>query len=216
MFSYKWSKTAFVAGDRLLDFLNTVDFCGRTGNHNRLTSYSSVVEWSLAAAIIDTAEAQAISLIAANAPFQAKQALIDLVQWRETVYQVFSAVSQRHEPSLEDWRIVEVSIQDAISSASLKRNDIGIAHWVAVSNGLTTIPQRLALSLNELLSRDLVVKLKKCEGCTWLFIDTSKSHRRRWCAMATCGSRAKAQRYSQMTALDGGRAAENHVHNVIL
>ncbi|MGV8864824.1 MAG: CGNR zinc finger domain-containing protein [Pseudomonas sp.] len=200
MFSYKWSKTAFVAGDRLLDFLNTVDFSGRTGNHNRLTSYSSVVEWSLAAAIIDSAEAQAISLIAANAPFQAKQALIDLVQWRETVYQVFSAVSQKHEPSPEDWRIIEVSIQYAISSASLKRNDIGIAHWVAVSNGLTTIPQRLALGLHELLASDLVAKIKQCEGCTWLFIDTSKNHRRRWCSMATCGNRAKAQRHYQSKA----------------
>ncbi|MEB0008391.1 CGNR zinc finger domain-containing protein [Pseudomonas sp. RTB3] len=200
MFSYKWSKTAFVAGDRLLDFLNTVDFSGRAGNHNRLTSYSSVVEWSLAAAIIDSAEAQAISLIAANAPFQAKQALIDLVQWRETVYQVFSAVSQKHEPSPEEWRIIEVSIQYAISSASLKRNDIGIAHWVAVSNGLTTIPQRLALGLHELLASDLVAKIKQCEGCTWLFIDTSKNHRRRWCSMATCGNRAKAQRHYQVKA----------------
>ncbi|WP_443696594.1 CGNR zinc finger domain-containing protein [Pseudomonas sp.] len=200
MFSYKWSKTAFVAGDRLLDFLNTVDFSGRAGNHNRLTSYSSVVEWSLAAAIIDSAEAQAISLIAANAPFQAKQALIDLVQWRETVYQVFSAVSQKHEPSPEEWRIIEVSIQYAISSASLKRNDIGIAHWVAVSNGLTTIPQRLALGLHELLASDLVAKIKQCEGCTWLFIDTSKNHRRRWCSMATCGNRAKAQRHYQLKA----------------
>ncbi|WP_443699114.1 CGNR zinc finger domain-containing protein, partial [Pseudomonas sp.] len=195
-----WSKTAFVAGDRLLDFLNTVDFSGRAGNHNRLTSYSSVVEWSLAAAIIDSAEAQAISLIAANAPFQAKQALIDLVQWRETVYQVFSAVSQKHEPSPEEWRIIEVSIQYAISSASLKRNDIGIAHWVAVSNGLTTIPQRLALGLHELLASDLVAKIKQCEGCTWLFIDTSKNHRRRWCSMATCGNRAKAQRHYQLKA----------------
>ena len=161
---------------------------------------SSVVEWSLAAAIIDSAEAQAISLIAANAPFQAKQALIDLVQWRETVYQVFSAVSQKHEPSPEEWRIIEVSIQYAISSASLKRNDIGIAHWVAVSNGLTTIPQRLALGLHELLASDLVAKIKQCEGCTWLFIDTSKNHRRRWCSMATCGNRAKAQRHYQLKA----------------
>ncbi|WP_443691321.1 CGNR zinc finger domain-containing protein [Pseudomonas sp.] len=46
----------------------------------------------------------------------------------------------------------------------------------------------------------MVAKIKQCEGCTWLFIDTSKNHRRRWCSMATCGNRAKAQRHYQLKA----------------
>ncbi|WP_458730157.1 CGNR zinc finger domain-containing protein [Pseudomonas brenneri] len=54
--------------------------------------------------------------------------------------------------------------------------------------------------MHELLASDLVAKIKQCEGCTWLFIDTSKNHRRRWCAMATSGNRAKAQRHYQSKA----------------
>jgi len=32
-------------------------------------------------------------------------------------------------------------------------------------------------------------------GCGSVFIDTTPTHRRRWCEMATCGNRAKAARY---------------------
>jgi predicted RNA-binding Zn ribbon-like protein len=37
-------------------------------------------------------------------------------------------------------------------------------------------------------------RLKRCEGsrCALLFVDTSRSGRRRWCSMERCGNRAKA------------------------
>jgi predicted RNA-binding Zn ribbon-like protein len=34
-----------------------------------------------------------------------------------------------------------------------------------------------------------------CPGCGWLFLDTSRSHNRRWCTMAVCGNRAKRRRH---------------------
>jgi predicted RNA-binding Zn ribbon-like protein len=42
-------------------------------------------------------------------------------------------------------------------------------------------------------------RLRECQGerCGWLFIDSSKSGRRRWCTMEDCGNRAKARRYYQ-------------------
>ena len=41
-----------------------------------------------------------------------------------------------------------------------------------------------------------VARIKRCpaEGCGWLFLDETKNARRRWCAMETCGNRAKARR----------------------
>ncbi|MDX6263840.1 MAG: hypothetical protein QOH84_5528 [Kribbellaceae bacterium] len=45
----------------------------------------------------------------------------------------------------------------------------------------------------DLLSGPDVSSIRECEdpGCTLLFVDTSRSHRRRWCSMNTCGARAK-------------------------
>lgn len=197
MFSWRWPKSAFIAGEPTLDFLNTVDFRGRTRDANRLTSYAALVAWSLAAEFITEHEARAISSIAASTPSQADQTLTELLQWRETVHKAFSAMLQREQASVEDWRAIELSIQKAITSASLKYNQFGIIHWQIASIDITTISKRLALHLSKMLCSEIVVQIKKCEGCTWFFIDTSKNHRRRWCAMATCGSRAKALRLKQ-------------------
>lgn len=40
-------------------------------------------------------------------------------------------------------------------------------------------------------------RIKICDNdrCRWVFYDTSRTGRRRWCDMATCGNRAKAARH---------------------
>src|SRR3954452_21491700 len=49
-------------------------------------------------------------------------------------------------------------------------------------------------------------RIRACanETCQWLFYDESRTGRRRWCDMATCGNRAKARRHRQRQ-----KAAEN-------
>ncbi|MEB0027727.1 CGNR zinc finger domain-containing protein [Pseudomonas sp. MH9.2] len=202
MFPHKWPKSAFVAGNAVLDFLNTVDAHGRSVDQDRLTSYASALAWGEAADLIDSAEFKRIADTASSAPADSEQALNDLVQWREAVYRVFEAIVRNEAPPADDWKTVETSIKKAISSALLSRDKVGATSWKTspAITDLTTIPQRLALGLHELLASDLVAKIKQCEGCTWLFIDTSKNHRRRWCSMATCGNRAKAQRHYQVKA----------------
>jgi predicted RNA-binding Zn ribbon-like protein len=45
----------------------------------------------------------------------------------------------------------------------------------------------------DLLSGPDAESIRECEdpACTLLFVDTSRSHRRRWCSMNSCGARAK-------------------------
>ena len=40
-------------------------------------------------------------------------------------------------------------------------------------------------------------RLRICHGpnCSWLFIDSSKAGRRRWCDMGVCGNDAKSRRF---------------------
>ncbi len=37
--------------------------------------------------------------------------------------------------------------------------------------------------------------IRQCPGCTVIFYDRTKAHRRRWCSMALCGNRAKVRRH---------------------
>lgn len=58
---------------------------------------------------------------------------------------------------------------------------------------------RLAESLARELSQGMPERLRICESpdCNEAFIDRSRTGRRRWCDMATCGNRAKAARHRE-------------------
>jgi predicted RNA-binding Zn ribbon-like protein len=51
----------------------------------------------------------------------------------------------------------------------------------------------IARSLADLVTTEDFTYVKACEGpsCTLLFVDRTRGRVRRWCAMATCGNRAK-------------------------
>jgi predicted RNA-binding Zn ribbon-like protein len=63
----------------------------------------------------------------------------------------------------------------------------------------TSLPlQRIALDALDLISGPWMPQLRRCantSSCGWLFLDTSKNQRRRWCAMETCGTAFKMGRY---------------------
>jgi predicted RNA-binding Zn ribbon-like protein len=53
----------------------------------------------------------------------------------------------------------------------------------------------IARSMAELVCTDDFTDVKSCEGhnCSLMFVDRTRARRRRWCSMAVCGNRAKAQ-----------------------
>ena len=58
---------------------------------------------------------------------------------------------------------------------------------------------RLAESIARELSQGEADRLRICanDTCDWVFADTSRTGRRKWCDMATCGNRAKAARHRE-------------------
>ncbi|HEU4671835.1 MAG TPA: CGNR zinc finger domain-containing protein [Candidatus Limnocylindrales bacterium] len=60
---------------------------------------------------------------------------------------------------------------------------------------------RLADPLVGLVAEGDIGRLRICanDRCRWVFYDTSRTGRRRWCDMATCGNRAKAARHRART-----------------
>lgn len=54
--------------------------------------------------------------------------------------------------------------------------------------------QPLAGAIADLFALEDLGLVRSCEGptCSLVFIDRTKSHKRRWCSMAVCGNRSKA------------------------
>jgi predicted RNA-binding Zn ribbon-like protein len=65
--------------------------------------------------------------------------------------------------------------------------------WVAVQ-GMRSLMSSVARDAIGVFGGPRAARLKRCEGsrCALLFVDTSRSGRRRWCSMERCGNRAKA------------------------
>lgn len=74
----------------------------------------------------------------------------------------------------------------------------GRMHWHADARDALLPLKRIALDALDLLGSPAAAQLRRCANttsCGWLFLDTSKNQRRRWCAMETCGTVIKMQRY---------------------
>ncbi|MFK2878658.1 CGNR zinc finger domain-containing protein [Rhodanobacter hydrolyticus] len=73
-------------------------------------------------------------------------------------------------------------------------------HWRADARDARLPLKRIALDALDLLGDPAASRLRRCANtasCGWLFLDTSKNQRRRWCAMETCGTADKMRRYRQ-------------------
>jgi predicted RNA-binding Zn ribbon-like protein len=55
------------------------------------------------------------------------------------------------------------------------------------------------------------IKICDNERCRWVFYDTSRTGRRRWCDMATCGNRAKAARHRAKSKSKGDATTDETV-----
>jgi predicted RNA-binding Zn ribbon-like protein len=53
--------------------------------------------------------------------------------------------------------------------------------------------------------------IRQCEGCTIIFYDRTKAHRRRWCSMAICGNREKVRRHRAGVAATGTGSRRNRL-----
>jgi predicted RNA-binding Zn ribbon-like protein len=67
------------------------------------------------------------------------------------------------------------------------------AVWVVAGDEMGQFRLDLAAAVLDVFSYDLSL-VRRCHNpaCVLLFLDVSKSRRRRWCDMKTCGNRAKA------------------------
>jgi predicted RNA-binding Zn ribbon-like protein len=72
-----------------------------------------------------------------------------------------------------------------------------VARHRHVGDALEGALARLAEPLVDSVASGETGRLRICanDGCRWVFEDTSRTGRRRWCSMASCGNRAKAARH---------------------
>lgn len=196
--------TLELLGERLcLDFVNTVD--PRVGPRQRdyLLSFADLVAWSVRAGSLTEVQADETMRVAAKQPDRADGVFRQAIALRETLYRIFIAVAERRAPSTDDLAALHEAYTQVVARARLIAAPAGVAwEWPAASDALDQLLAPVVRSAVESLTSPEAQRIKVCPGlgdCGWLFLDASKSGRRRWCSMRDCGSRAKMRRYYART-----------------
>ncbi len=193
---YHWTPEDLVAGELCLEFTNTMGDLGKSREIERLTDWEAYLNWSLAAGALDAAEARELKKTGAGRSAQSRQALRVALELRATLYRALAALAAGRAPDRADFDWIELEIVKAVSSAHLRPSS-GAYGWTASEDQTSprTPITRILLSTLRLLQSPELPLLRECQRCSWLFIDRSKNHGRRWCRAQACGNRARVERH---------------------
>jgi len=174
-----------------LDFANTEGVV-RNGPPDRLDELDLFLAWAVDRGLADAAAARRFASGPAPGFLDRARAL------REALYRIFAARIGHEAPAAGDLARLERELAETLSGLRFVASG-GDFRWT-----LAGPPQRpddllrpIAASAADLLVSDQLDRLKECSSqtCSWLFLDESRNHSRRWCDMADCGNRAKARRF---------------------
>lgn len=197
----------FRGGHPALDFCNTVHWRRRPVYRELLIDYGHLVDWARAAAVVSTPEGRQLEQLAAEHPQLSDARLQAARATRDALHDLLAARAAGQTPPEPDRVAVSQAVAEAAAQAELVAGD-GHYSLVVPAVTLDTILWRVMLSASALLTGPLINRVGQCQdprGCGWLFLDTTRNHSRRWCAMDDCGSLDKARNYYRRAKAIAGK-----------
>jgi predicted RNA-binding Zn ribbon-like protein len=194
--SYEFELTG---GALCLDFTNTLGDRPRS-TEEHLGDYGDLLSFSRQAGSVPAERLDELQRLAEEHPRKASQAFKRAIELRESLFEVFSRFVTGEMPEAKEIQSLNAVLQESLGRLQLRVQGTTL-DWVWDDSTLSlerpTWP--IVRSAAELLTSGEVSCVRECasETCSWLFIDRSRTKRRRWCDMSTCGNRAKARRHYQ-------------------
>ena len=188
----KWVPDHFIGGHPALDLANTV-FNRRVPepDNELLTSARDIGSWFKAAGLASAREATAVASIDSESFVERVHAV------REATAHVFGSITARNAPPTAPLGCLFTFASTGLANGSVgligTRPELALAQWHnpdAVTAALAVISIEAFFTL----PRD---RLRSCPRCAWLFLDTSRGGKRRWCNMRVCGNREKISRHRE-------------------
>jgi predicted RNA-binding Zn ribbon-like protein len=199
--AHDFAEGDFVGGDAALDFINTVTGRDQTPR-DWIDSYARMLEWAKLAALLPDKQVRALARMSEEQPTAAARALTRAKQLREQMFAVVSRIARGSAPPKDALAQVQEHWLAGAAAHELRFSEGRIVTALrADASNLDLISSIAAYRLVEHVLSLPTDRLRMCAGpnCSWVFIDSSKAGRRRWCDMAVCGNTAKARRFYDRT-----------------
>jgi predicted RNA-binding Zn ribbon-like protein len=174
-----------------LDFLNTLEYEeGFQVEH--LPALDAAVDWLVGHGVIHD-----VDRVQTRSARRAEQDLERLRSARAAMRAVADAVATRSAAPAAALKLVNGLLrQREVTELVPTADGLAVGHR-HVGDPVADALARLAEPLVNVVASGEGDRLRICanDECRWVFYDTSRTGRRRWCDMATCGNRAKAARH---------------------
>jgi predicted RNA-binding Zn ribbon-like protein len=193
----KFSARDYIGGDCAIDFINTV--AGRDQvPRDRLDHYADLLEWARQGRLLPERMLRALARKAQRNGTAAAAALSAAKELRESLFALAAGMAAGKAPSGGSLQLLRRHWLAGCDAHELRSFNGQVSPELREdATDLGVIAAVVAYRMVEHVLKQPMDRLRLCKGhdCAWLFIDSSKAGRRRWCDMAVCGNAAKARRF---------------------
>lgn len=187
----------------MLDFINTVDVRNDGFGPDYLLGYRDLLVFAKRTGLLDSVDLAALEAEAVDHPRKAESSLARAKNLRELLYRICRAEFADDKIAEGDLRDLDEAILDAMADRVLTATAAGLRYVWRSGHGLELVIHAVALAAQDLLfNRGSRRRIRECPGrnCGWVFLDTSKGGRRRWCSDKTCGTASRISKFRSIGA----------------
>jgi predicted RNA-binding Zn ribbon-like protein len=188
------TKPSTLLGGRLaLNFVNTAP-------HSQGLRWEDLIAFLEASRIVSSERSARLLLLPQSDPQSADSLLDKSHRLRESLYRVFTAMV-RKERIAREW-VEPVNAILCITEGHdelLQQDHSWRIEYIAREDSLDWLLAAIARSAAEIVVEGAKAPIRLCANprCGLFFYDASRTHRRRWCSMSSCGNRSKVAAFAR-------------------
>ena len=178
-----------------LDFVNTLDLW--PVSHDHLDSPATALDWLVEHDLMHREARLHLLAQYQGSPATGLEMLGRIRRVRQAMRGVLEAAAARRAPSATDLDEMNRALRTHYIYELLPATDgVSLDHRHQ-GDPVDGAMARLAESIARELIQGDTSRLHICENpqCKWVFKDTSRTGKRKWCSMRSCGNRAKVARH---------------------
>jgi predicted RNA-binding Zn ribbon-like protein len=184
-----WGPEHFIGGHPALDLANAVfDRLAPADDNELLKSAQDLANWLCASGLAADRQARWIAERSDDELLETVHAI------REASFALFNEIARGRTPVPEPLGFLMATAATGLETGTTEMQGTRpVAHseW-REPHAVSSFLAMLSVNAYFTLPKD---KIRSCPRCGWLFVDTSRGGRRRWCSMKTCGNREKISRH---------------------
>lgn len=178
-----------------LDFINTVHSRHEESVRDYLFGIHDLIHWAKRLELIDTKTEKRLTAEAENQPKKSAKFFSEAIAFRELLYIMFWTIIAGKKIPLTELAKYNKMLKAYFPYLQIKQSNKGFEEeWMLEEDNFKRLLAPILNSSYETLLSDKLGRIKECPSpdCGWIFYDSTKNGKRKWCNMKTCGSKIKA------------------------